>query len=117
MRKQLYTSLILLAILSLVGVVTINIFLPFMPGGVVAALVGLLIEFALIFLGVGTTILMGDVSPPPLVFSVVTIVGALSAAIYVYSLKISSLKVSVVALVVWAFVGTWSTFWGLAYGI
>jgi hypothetical protein len=48
-----------------------------MPRGVIAAFSGLLIEFALIFLGVGTTILMGDVSPPPLVFSVVTIVGVL----------------------------------------
>ena len=117
MRKQLYTSLLLLGLFSLIGVAIIAIFLPFMPGGLIAAFVGLLIEFSLITLGLGAVILMGDVSPQPIVFEVAIIMGLLSAALYAYSLKIASLKISTFALFVWAFVGTWSTFWGLVYGI
>ena len=117
MRKQFYISLISLLVLSFLGVVMINFFLPLLPGGVISVAIGLMIEFILISLGVITVVLMGDVLPSPLSSTVVAIIGMLSLAFYLYSVKIRSLSMSIAALLLWVCVGTWSTFWGLAYSI
>lgn len=117
MKSHIAKSLLFLVGFSTLGVMVMSLYLPFMPGGIVAAIVGMFIQLVMVMIGGITTILMGKVFPPPIVFEVVIGLGVLSIGLFSCGLKCRSLKLSFTSLVIWVFVGSWSTFWGIAYGI
>ena len=117
MNSPVKKSLYFLIGSSVLGVAVLLLFLPLKPGGIVEAISGLLFQLVFVMLGLGTTILMGSVFPPPLVFEVVIALGIFSVAIFSYGIKFHANKVSYAAIVLWVFVGSWSTFWGIAYGV
>lgn len=117
MNVTVKKSLLFLLSASALAVVVLMFFLPLMPGGILAAVFGLLLKLVFVMLGVVTTILMGSVSPPPLIFEVVLSLGILSIVVFTLGVKLRAIKVSYAAIVLWVFVGCWSTFWGVAYGV
>ena len=114
MKKVISETIIFIASLSLIGVLVLNLYLPPMPSG---ALAGWLIEFVLIFLGLVTTLLMGNVFPSitPQIF--VVLLGLLALVLFMYGFKVKSKALRCISILFWVMVGTWSTFWGLVYGI
>ena len=117
MSIELRKSLLVFSGVSVFGVVVLMFFLPLMPGGALAALFGLFLQLVFVMLGVVTTILMGSVFPPPLIFEVVLALGFVAVVVFVLGVRFSALKLSYTAIVLWVFVGCWSTYWGIVYGI
>ena len=114
MKKVIFETIIFLALLTSIGVLVLNLYLPPMPS---SALAGWIIEFALIILGLVTAVLMGnvfpDITPQPLVI----FLGFLTLVLFMYSFKLKSKLLRCVSILLWVIVGTWSAFWGLVYGI
>ena len=114
MKVLLFKQVITLSFLSLVGVCILNLYIPPMPDN---KFIGWLIEFVLIFFGAITTILMGEVFPNFTPFGLVVLAGVFTTLLWVYSYKIKSKILGHISVFLWATIGTWSTFWGIVYGI
>ena len=114
MKKVIFEVITFTTLLSLIGVFVLNLYLPPMSS---SALVGWLIEFILILLGVITTSLMGNVFPSITPQVAVVLFGLSALALFIYSFKTGSKILRCVSILFWVAVGTWSTFWGLVYGI
>ena len=117
MNVRVKKTLLFFVSTSVLAVVVLLLFLPLAPGGIFGALIGLLLQLVFVMLGAVTTILMGSVFPPPLVFEVVLALGLAAIAAFIVSVRMRALKLGYAAIVVWVSVGCWSTFWGIAYGV